>query len=97
MRTEKNYLYSIKTVESIIANPDSSWKKLFKEMIISMIASNKNDLLWYSNKSVTLVQVDAEIKAIEKFGVRDKFIIRHGSGGTIMEPGFNNQVVRHRI
>ena len=66
-------------------------------MIISMIASNKNDLLWYSNKSVTLVQVDAEIKAIEKFGVRDKFIIRHCSGGTIMEPGFNNQVVRHRI
>lgn len=39
----------MKTVESIIANPDSSWKSLFKETIISMIASNKNDLLWYAN------------------------------------------------
>jgi len=42
----------------------------------------------YSIKSVTLLQVDAEIKTIEKFGVRDKFIVRHGSGGTVMEPGF---------
>lgn len=42
----------------------------------------------YSIKNVTLVQVDAEIKSIEKFGVRDKFVTRKGSGGTIMEPGF---------
>ena len=42
----------------------------------------------YSIKSLTLVQVDAEIKNIEKFGFRDKFIKRQGSGGTIMEPGF---------
>jgi len=42
----------------------------------------------YSIKNVTLVQVDAEIKDIQKFGVRDKFIKRQGSGGTIMEPGF---------
>jgi predicted metal-dependent peptidase len=42
----------------------------------------------YSIKSVTLVQVDAEIKDIQKFGIRDKFIKREGSGGTIMEPGF---------
>ncbi|MBT8348339.1 MAG: hypothetical protein HKP62_02690, partial [Sulfurovum sp.] len=42
----------------------------------------------YSIKSVTLVQVDAEIKNIEKFGFLDKFIKRQGSGGTIMEPGF---------
>lgn len=42
----------------------------------------------YSIKSVTLVQVDAEIKSIEKFGFRDTFIKRQGSGGTIMEPGF---------
>ena len=42
----------------------------------------------YSINSVTLVQVDAEIKSIEKFGFRDKFIKRQGSGGTIMEPGF---------
>lgn len=42
----------------------------------------------YSIKSLTLVQVDAEIKSIEKFGFRDKFIKRQGSGGTIMEPGF---------
>ncbi|HFS85204.1 MAG TPA: hypothetical protein ENK72_01135 [Epsilonproteobacteria bacterium] len=42
----------------------------------------------YAIKTVTLVQVDAEIKSIEKFGVRDKFIVRHGDGGTIMEPGF---------
>jgi predicted metal-dependent peptidase len=43
----------------------------------------------YSIKSVTLVQVDAEIKSIEKFGVHDKFIVRHGGGGTMMEPGFS--------
>lgn len=43
----------------------------------------------YSIKNVTLVQVDAQIKSIEKFGVHDKFIVRHGSGGTIMEPGFS--------
>lgn len=42
----------------------------------------------YSIKSLTLVQVDAEIKDIQKFGTRDKFIKRQGSGGTIMEPGF---------
>jgi predicted metal-dependent peptidase len=42
----------------------------------------------YSIKNVTLVQVDAQIKSIEKFGSRDKFIVRHGGGGTIMEPGF---------
>jgi len=42
----------------------------------------------YSIKSLTLVQVDAEIKDIQKFGIRDKFIKRQGSGGTIMEPGF---------
>lgn len=39
----------MKTIESIIANPDSSWKTVFKEMIISMIASNTNELLWYAN------------------------------------------------
>ncbi|CAA6800657.1 MAG: Unknown protein [uncultured Sulfurovum sp.] len=49
LNTNQDYIYSIKTVESIIANPNSSWKTLFKEMIISMIASNKNDLLWYAN------------------------------------------------
>ncbi|MEA1982638.1 MAG: hypothetical protein U9N39_03745, partial [Campylobacterota bacterium] len=27
----------------------NSWKTSFKEMIISMIASNKNELLWYAN------------------------------------------------
>ncbi|CAA6801661.1 MAG: Unknown protein [uncultured Sulfurovum sp.] len=43
----------------------------------------------YAIKNVTLVQVDTEIKSIEKFGVRDKCILRHGGGGTIMEPGFN--------
>lgn len=42
----------------------------------------------YGIKHVTLVQVDAQIQSIEKFGVRDKFITRQGSGGTIMEPGF---------
>ncbi|MBN2816418.1 MAG: hypothetical protein JXQ67_07010 [Campylobacterales bacterium] len=42
----------------------------------------------YAIKSVTLVQVDAEVKTIEKFGVRDKFVARAGSGGTVMEPGF---------
>ena len=49
MSTDKDYIYSIKTIESIMANPNSSWKTLFKEMIISMIASNKNELLWYAN------------------------------------------------
>lgn len=34
------------------------------------------------------MQVDAEVKNIEKFGFRDTFIKRQGSGGTIMEPGF---------
>jgi predicted metal-dependent peptidase len=43
----------------------------------------------YSIKNLTLVQVDAEIQSIEKFGVRDKFIVRNGGGGTIMEPGFS--------
>lgn len=33
--------------------------------------------------------MDAEIKSIEKFGVRDKFVVRHGGGGTVMEPGFS--------
>ena len=42
----------------------------------------------YSIKSLTLVQVDAEIKDIQKFGTKDKFLKRQGSGGTIMEPGF---------
>ncbi|MEA3369870.1 MAG: VWA-like domain-containing protein [Campylobacterota bacterium] len=49
MSINKDYLYSIETIESIVANPDSNWKTLFKEMIISMIASNKNELLWYAN------------------------------------------------
>lgn len=49
MNSSQDYLYSLKTIESIIANPDSSWKKIFKEMIISMIASNTNELLWYAN------------------------------------------------
>ena len=49
MNSNQDYLYSLKTIESIIADPDSSWKKIFKEMIISMIASNTNELLWYAN------------------------------------------------
>ena len=49
MNPNEDHIYSIETVESIIANPNSSWKNLFKEMIVSMIASNKNDLLWYAN------------------------------------------------
>jgi len=49
LNTNEGHLYSIETVESIIADPDGSWKTLFKEMIISMIASNKNELLWYAN------------------------------------------------
>ncbi|CAA6811399.1 MAG: Unknown protein [uncultured Sulfurovum sp.] len=42
----------------------------------------------YAIKNVTLVQVDAEIKTVDKFGVYDKFIVRQGNGGTVMEPGF---------
>ena len=49
MNTNEDYLYSMKTIESIISNPESSWKTVFKEMIISMIASNTNELLWYAN------------------------------------------------
>ena len=49
MSIDQDYIYSVDTVESILTNPDSSWKTLFKEMIISMIASNQNDLLWYAN------------------------------------------------
>lgn len=49
MNSSQDHLYNMKTIESIIANPDSSWKTMFKEMIISMIASNKNELLWYAN------------------------------------------------
>ncbi|MBT8349468.1 MAG: hypothetical protein HKP62_08510, partial [Sulfurovum sp.] len=49
MNSNQDYLYSMETIESIIANPDSSWKTVFKEMIISMIASNTNELLWYAN------------------------------------------------
>ena len=49
MNTNEDYLYSMKTIESIIANPDRSWRTVFKEMIISMIASNTNELLWYAN------------------------------------------------
>ena len=49
MNSSQDYLYNMKTIESIIADPDSSWKKVFKEMIISMIASNTNELLWYAN------------------------------------------------
>ncbi|CAA6821078.1 MAG: Unknown protein [uncultured Sulfurovum sp.] len=49
LQTDTDYIYSMETVESIITDTDGSWKTLFKEMIISMIASNKNDLLWYAN------------------------------------------------
>jgi len=42
----------------------------------------------YAIKSVTLVQIDAAVKTIEKFGVPDKFVARAGCGGTVMEPGF---------
>ncbi|MEA2046992.1 MAG: VWA-like domain-containing protein [Campylobacterota bacterium] len=49
MNTYKEYIYSKETIASILTNPDSRWKTLFKEMIISMIASNKNELLWYAN------------------------------------------------
>lgn len=57
-------------------------------LLIALMSEVQSIQRKYSIKSVTLVQVDAEIKAIEKFGVRDKFITRYGSGGTIMEPGF---------
>ena len=49
VKSDQDHLYSVATVESIIADPDSRWKIVFKEMIVSMIASNKNDLLWYAN------------------------------------------------
>ncbi|MDQ7044864.1 MAG: VWA-like domain-containing protein [Sulfurimonas sp.] len=49
MNSNQDYLYSMKTIESIIANPDRSWRTVFKEMIISMIATNTNELLWYAN------------------------------------------------
>lgn len=49
MTTKANTLYSIETIEAIIDNPQKHWKKQFKEMIISMIASNTNELLWYAN------------------------------------------------
>jgi len=39
----------METVEAIIADTEGSWKTLFKEMIVSMIATNKNELLWYAN------------------------------------------------
>ncbi|HIC43615.1 MAG TPA: hypothetical protein EYO73_04770 [Sulfurimonas sp.] len=49
MNSSQDHLYNMQTIESIISNPDGSWKTLFKEMIISMIASNTNELLWYAN------------------------------------------------
>lgn len=58
------------------------------ELLSSLMSEVQAIQRRYSIKSVTLVQVDAEIKNIEKFGVSDKFIKRQGSGGTIMEPGF---------
>ena len=45
MNSNQDYIYSLKTIESIVANPDSSWKTVFKEMIISMIASNTNEFI----------------------------------------------------
>ncbi len=49
MKSDKEYIYSSKTIESIIENPTINWKTQFKEIIISMIASNANELLWYAN------------------------------------------------
>jgi predicted metal-dependent peptidase len=58
------------------------------ELLIALMSEIQGVQKKYGIKSVTLVQVDAKIKSIEKFGSRDKFIVRHGGGGTIMEPGF---------
>jgi hypothetical protein len=49
MAKKKDCIYSMESIEAIIENPDNSWKNLFKETVISMIASNKNELLWYAN------------------------------------------------
>lgn len=59
-------------------------EKLFIELISQIQAIQKK----YSIKTLTLVQVDAQIKSVEKLGVADKFVIRSGNAGTIMEPGF---------
>ncbi len=58
------------------------------ELLSSLMSEVQSIQRRYSIKSLTLVQVDAEIKDIQKFGTKDKFIKRQGSGGTIMEPGF---------
>jgi len=49
LKPNQNPIYSMETVEAIIADTEGSWKTLFKEMIVSMIATNKNELLWYAN------------------------------------------------
>jgi len=58
------------------------------ELLSALMSEVQSIQRRYSIKSLTLVQVDAEIKDIQKFGTKDKFIKRQGSGGTIMEPGF---------
>lgn len=59
------------------------------ELLSALMSEVQSIQRKYAIKNVTLVQVDAEIKSIEKFGVRDKFVVRHGGGGTVMEPGFS--------
>jgi len=58
-------------------------------LLVALMSEIQSIQRKYSIKNVTLVQVDAEIKSIEKFGARDTFIMRHGDAGTIMEPGFD--------
>ena len=66
------------------------------KLLIALMSEIQSIQRKYSIKSITLVQVDAEIKSIEKFGVRDKFIVRHGNAGTIMEPGFDTLLKQSR-
>ena len=49
MMDKKDLFYCKETIASIIENPKAKWNNQFKETIISMIASNKNDMLWYAN------------------------------------------------
>ena len=79
------YSYTKKPKLAVVLDVSGSVDDKLLSSLISEIQAIQRR---YSIKSLTLVQVDAEIKSIEKFGLRSKFIKRHGSGGTLMEPGF---------
>jgi predicted metal-dependent peptidase len=58
------------------------------EFLIDIISEIHAIQIRYSIKEIPFVQVDTEVKSVTKLNKSDKIFVRHGDGGTIMEPGF---------